>query len=184
MDIELKLLDLLQNIHNPIFDKIMIFITRLGDVGLIWIVLTIILLILPKTRKAGVILTVAICIDTILCNGILKPLFARIRPFDVNTSVQLLIPKPKDFSFPSGHTAISFAVTTALYFCNIANKRKLFKPAIFLSILIAFSRMYLYVHYPSDILGGAIIGAISGFLGYYAVKYISNFLSNSSFKIK
>lgn len=167
MNKELQILDLLQKLHTPVLDKLMVFITRLGDAGIIWIVLTIILLIFPKTRKSGVILTIALCIDTILCNGILKPFFARIRPYNINTAVQLLIPKPEDFSFPSGHTAASFTAVTVLYLCK---EQKLWKPALTLSILIAFSRMYLYVHYPSDILGGIIIGVISGTLGYNIVK--------------
>ena len=85
------------------------------------------------------------------------------RPYDVNTAVQLLVAKPKDFSFPSGHTAASFASVTALY---LAGEKKLWKPALALAILIAFSRMYLYVHYPTDILGGVIFGILSAWIGY------------------
>ena len=171
MNIELEFLNLLQNIHNPILDKFMVFITKLGDMGIIWLLLTIILLMYSKKRKSGIVLAVAICIDIILCNGMLKHIFARIRPCDVNTSIALLIARPNDFSFPSGHTAVSFTAVTALY---LSKEKKLWKPALILSVLIAFSRMYLYVHYPSDILGGVIIGIVSGYTGYFIVgKFIS-----------
>ena len=109
----------------------------------------------------------ALVVDVLLCNVILKNLVGRIRPFDVNTSVQLLISKPKDFSFPSGHTAASFASVAALY---LAGEKKLWKPALVLAILIAFSRMYLYVHYPTDILGGIIFGILSAWIGYQCSK--------------
>ena len=166
MGIEIQFLDWLQTLHSPIVDKIMLGITRLGDAGIFWIVLAVILLLLPKTRKSGLIVAVALCIDVIVCNGILKNLFARTRPFDVNEAVQLLITAPKDFSFPSGHTAASFAAVAALYFTG---EKKLWKVSLVLAVLIAFSRMYLYVHYPTDILGGVLVGLGAGAAGYYLV---------------
>ena len=144
-------------------------ITKLGDAGIIWIFLTILLLILPKMRKYGLAMLVGLCIDVIVCNGLLKNLVARTRPCDVNTAIQLLISHPTDYSFPSGHTAASFTAVAALYF---SGDKKIWKAAIVLGILIAFSRMYLYVHYPTDILGGALIGIFSGFVGAKIVCYI------------
>ncbi len=167
MEIEFKILDLLQNIRTPIGDAVMCFITRLGDAGMVWILLTIVLLVIPKTRKTGVVLMVALCVDLLLCNGILKNLVARIRPYDINTQVQLLIARPSDFSFPSGHTAASFTAVAALYF---SGERKLWKLALILACLISFSRMYLYVHYPTDILGGILVGIAAGYIGYIAVS--------------
>ncbi len=160
---ELKILDWLQTIHTPIGDTFMCFITSLGNAGIIWIVLAAILLAIPKTRKSGIIVAAALIIDAVLCNVILKNVFHRIRPFDVNTAVQLLIEKPGDFSFPSGHTAASFAVVSALY---LAKARKLFAPVLVLSCLMAFSRMYLYVHYPTDIIGGLVLGIVSAVIAY------------------
>lgn len=145
----------------------MIFITGLGDGGAVWILLAAILLILPKTRKSGAVLAAALCLDVVLCNGILKNLFGRIRPCDVNSSIRLLIPRPDDFSFPSGHTAASFAAVAAL---KAAGEKKLWKPALILAVFIAFSRMYLYMHYPTDILGGIIVGGVAGTAGYLAVR--------------
>lgn len=160
--IEFSILDSLQGIRTPVGDVVMCFITKLGEAGMIWIVLTVILLLIPKTRKAGIVMMAALCIDLVVCNGILKNLFARIRPCDVNTQIQLLIARPDDFSFPSGHTAASFAAVAALYF---SGERKLWKPALVLACLIAFSRLYLYVHYPTDILGGIFVGLAAGYAG-------------------
>ena len=91
-------------------------VSSLGNTGIIWIVLALVLLAVPKTRKAGAVLAAALSWDVVLCDGILKHLFARVRPCDINTSIQLLISRPWDYSFPSGHTAASFASVTALYF--------------------------------------------------------------------
>lgn len=167
MGIEIGILDWIQSIRSPGLDMAMTFITRLGDAGAVWIVLAVILLLIPKTRKSGAILAAALCVNAVLCNGILKNLFGRIRPCDVNTSIRLLITRPADFSFPSGHTAASFAAVAALM---MAGEGKLWKPALAIAILIAFSRMYLYVHYPTDILGGVIVGSAAGYIGYLAVK--------------
>lgn len=166
MNIELSILDWIQTLHTPFLDKIMVFITRLGDAGIIWIVLSIVLLLIPKTRKSGVVMVAALVVDVILCNIVLKNLVARTRPYDVNTGVHLLVAKLHDYSFPSGHTAASFASVTALY---LAGEKKLWKFALVLACLIAISRLYLYVHYPTDVLGGILFGVISGYLGYRKV---------------
>ena len=160
---EIHILNMIQNLRTPIGDVVVPLITRLGDAGIIWIILTVLLLIIPKTRKTGVIMLAALLVDVLLCNVFIKNLVARTRPFDVNTAVQLLVAKPRDYSFPSGHTAASFASVTALY---LAGEKKLWKIALVLAVLIAFSRLYLYVHYPTDVLGGIITGAIAGYIGY------------------
>ena len=166
---ELQVLDALQTIHNPVLDTLMCAITRLGDAGIFWILLCMVLLILPKTRRSGVILMAALLVDLVICNGILKPLVHRIRPFDVKTGIELLVKRPIDFSFPSGHTAASFASVMALY---LAGEKRLWIPALVLAVLIAFSRLYLYVHYPTDVLGGVVIGVMAGALGYWLVKKV------------
>ena len=93
MNIELNILDWIQALHTPFLDKIMVFITRLGDAGIIWIVLSIVLLLIPKTRKSGAVMVVALVVDILLCNIVLKNLVARTRPYDVNTGVHLLVAK-------------------------------------------------------------------------------------------
>lgn len=166
---ELQILDALQTIHNPVLDALMCIITRLGDAGIMWILLCIVLLILPKTRKSGVILMAALLMDLVICNGVLKPLVHRIRPFDVKTGIELLVKRPTDYSFPSGHTAASFASVMALY---LAGEKKIWIPSLVLAVLIAFSRLYLYVHYPTDVLGGIVAGLAAGALGYWLVKKV------------
>lgn len=166
---ELRFLDFLQTIHTPLLDKILAFITSLGNAGIIWIVLAVVLLILPKTRKTGIIVAAALLMDLVLCNLILKNLVARMRPYDVNTAIAILIKKPLDFSFPSGHTAASFAAMTALF---LAKMKKAWIAALILAVLIAFSRLYFYVHYPTDVLGGAVVGILSGIIGYAIVEKI------------
>lgn len=160
---ELHILDMIQTIRRPALDTVMVFISSLGNAGLIWIALAIALLLIPRTRKSGWIVSASVLADVVLCNGILKNVFQRTRPFDVNTAVQLLVSPPQDYSFPSGHTALSFAVVTGLF---LAGMKKLWKPALVLACLMAFSRMYLYVHYPTDILGGMLVGILAGFFGY------------------
>lgn len=166
---EIQILNMIQNLRTPLGDTIVPLITRLGDAGIIWIILTLILLLIPKTRKTGIIMTAALLVDLVLCNLLLKNLVARTRPFDVNTAVQLLIARPRDYSFPSGHTAASFASVTALY---LAGEKKMWKAALVLAVLIALSRLYLYVHYPTDIIGGVIFGSLSGYLGYKIVEWM------------
>ena len=164
---ELRFLDFLQTIHTPLLDKILAFITSLGNAGIIWIVLAVVLLIRSKTRKAGIIVAAALLVDLILCNLILKNLVARVRPYDVNAAIAILIKKPLDFSFPSGHTAASFAAMTALF---LAKMQKAWIAALILAVLIAFSRLYFYVHYPTDVLGGVVVGILSGVLGCAIVE--------------
>ena len=166
---EIHILDMIQNLRTPIGDVVIPLITRLGDAGIIWIILTVLLLIIPKTRKTGVIMMAALLVDVLLCNVFIKNLVARTRPFDVNTAVQLLVAKPRDYSFPSGHTAASFASVMALY---LAGEKKMWKAALVLAVLIALSRLYLYVHYPTDIIGGVVFGSLSGYLGYKSVEWI------------
>lgn len=166
MNIEFKILDLIQSMRTPVGDVVMPFISGLGNAGIIWILLAVVLLFMPKTRKSGAILIVALCFDVILCNVILKNIFCRIRPCDVNTAIRLLVARPVDFSFPSGHTAASFAAVSALFF---AGEQRLWKFTLVPAVLIAFSRMYLYVHYPTDILGGIVVGIIAGYIGFWLV---------------
>ena len=171
MNIELKILDWFRTLHTPVLDKFMTSVTKLGNAGIFWIILTVLFLLIPKMRKTGVVMAAALIIDLLLCNVLLKNLVARIRPYDVNIGIQLLVAKLRDYSFPSGHTAASFASVTALY---LAGEKKLWKPALVLACLIAVSRLYLYVHYPTDVLGGVVIGIIAGYLGYRLVKVLED----------
>lgn len=159
LDVEFSILDFIQNqFRTPFGDFVMPLISKLGNGGIIWLVLSGLLCVFPKYRKAGVTMLTALALDVLLCNVMLKPLVGRMRPFTVNTGMELLINAPKDFSFPSGHTAASFAAAFALLFV----KNKLWIPSMILASLIAFSRLYLYVHYPTDVLAGILLGLIVG----------------------
>ena len=163
MTIDFAILNFIyDNCRTAWLDVLMPLVTDLGDAGIIWIVLAVCLLVSRKYRKVGIAMCFALALDVIVCNGILKPFVARIRPCDINTAIQLLVPRPMDFSFPSGHTAAAFAAVSALYF----SRQKLWIPALILALLIAFSRLYLYLHYPSDIVAGMLLGTIFGFTGY------------------
>lgn len=102
MVFELQFLDWLQTLQTPILNEIMKAVTHLGDAGALWIILAAVLLAFPKTRKSGAIVAAALIVDLVLCNGILKNIFARTRPFDVKEGISLLITAPKVFLFPSG----------------------------------------------------------------------------------
>lgn len=165
---DFQILYLINNIHNNILDKIMITLTNLGDTGIIWIIIAIILLFIKKTRKCGILMLISMILGLIIGNGILKNLIQRQRPCWIDTNILLLIPNPTDFSFPSGHTLASFEASIMI----LLHSKKWGIPAIILSILIAFSRMYLFVHFPTDILGGAVLGTIISILVYYISEKI------------
>ncbi len=146
------------NLRVGILNPIMIFITHLGDKGLFWIVLTLTLMCFRKTRRAGVTSAIAMTLGLIVANLILKNWVARIRPYELVEGLNLMIEKQHDFSFPSGHATNSFACAWVLL-------RELKKPygvsALILAILIALSRLFVGVHYPTDIFVGIAIGICS-----------------------
>ena len=158
MPFEFSILNLIQGLRTPMFDQIVIFITSLANY--VWYILIIGLLLNKPTRKIGVVLVVAMILQYLINAGILKHLFARVRPCNVDTTVELLIKRPKGFSFPSGHSAAAFCVVGVLYGAKI---RELFWPVLVLAILIGFSRLYLYVHFPTDVLAGALCGFLIGY---------------------
>lgn len=162
MNLDEKLLLLIQETMRSVqLTPIFTAITRLGDNGFIWILLSLCLLIPKKTRKIGIMSFLALGSSFVVNNLILKNVIRRVRPYDVIHGLSALIEKQHDFSFPSGHTASSFAAAIILY-------QKLPKKygcaAILLAILIAFSRLYLGVHYPSDVIVGAISGSCIGLI--------------------
>jgi len=156
-NIDITLLKLIHNnLQNSILDKIMIMITYLGNGGMVWIIISIILMINKKYRKVGLMCVLSLLLNTIIGEGILKNLIQRPRPFIDMQTINLLINKPTSYSFPSGHTSTAFAVAGIL-----ASQLKRYKiPVFIIATLMAFSRLYLFVHYPFDILAGIIQGLI------------------------
>ena len=157
---EIIFLDFLQSIRSDFLDRIMIILSTLGNLGAVWIISTALMLCFKKSRRGGLYSALAIAIEFIICNLILKNVFARPRPFTLNTSIAPIIKPPTDFSFPSGHAGSSFAAAAALK----AAGSPFWLPAGILAALISFSRLYLYVHYPTDVIAGALLGIFSGWL--------------------
>lgn len=156
-------------LRYPVLNPFMKFVTSLGDSGNIWIALALFCLFFHKLRKGGKAVLIALLLSFIVNNLFLKRLFGRIRPYDVIEGLTILIRKPGEFSFPSGHTASSFGAATAFYL-NV--NKKWGAAAIFLAIAIGFTRMYVGVHYPTDVLGGMICGIFTGILSSWIVNNI------------
>lgn len=169
---DLPILDwIAEHLYCAFLDFLMPIITLFGDAGIFWIAVAAVLLLIPKYRKIGLSMGAALVIGLLLCNVTLKPLVARIRPYDYKlehfgTTIQLLVSAQHDFSFPSGHTIASFEAATVLMIYN----KKMGIPAMILAVLIAFSRLYLYVHYPTDVLASVVLGTAIAFLGCFLVK--------------
>lgn len=163
---ELAMLDWMQQtLHVPWLDQFMVAVTTLGDLGFVWVILGCVLAFSKRYRMVGIGIIAAVALAGFVTECVLKPLIMRPRPCDVNTAVALLVSHPGGSSFPSGHTCASFAAFGALLAAH--GPRKLTAAAGVLAALIAFSRLYLYVHYPSDVIAGAAIGLG---LGWLAVK--------------
>lgn len=161
MSFELSLLHALREyLACAPLDVLMPVVTVLGNGGALWIISAALLLLRPKTQRSGAAMALSLMLEAFLCNRLFKPLVARPRPFAAEPSMVLLISPPGGFSFPSGHTGASFAAASALYF----EGNRLWRPATVLAGLIGFSRMYLFVHYPSDVLAGAALGILTGWL--------------------
>lgn len=164
------LLFLQESVRNPVLDKIMIFITSLGDKGMIWILATVLLLIPKKTRKAGMVSAVALLGSLLFNNMLIKNIVQRPRPYVTLEDLRIIIPRPFEYSFPSGHSSSSFAAAVSFY--RLLPK-KLGIPAIVLAGLIAFSRLYVGVHYPTDVLAGALMGIVLSYFAQYLVETIT-----------
>lgn len=159
---ELALLDWIQlHLRCGFLDGLMPFVSGLSNHGEIWILFAAVLLLFRRQRTYGLSAACALALDLVSCNMLLKPLIGRVRPFAFRPDLSLLVPPPGDASFPSGHTAAAFAVVFALKTAG----SPLWLPALALAVVTAFSRLYLYVHWPTDVLGGALLGAAVGWAG-------------------
>ena len=169
---EFAVLNLIQQLRSEPLDAVMRFISWTGNHGTVWILLAVFLLLLKKQRIHGLSAACALILDLVSCNLILKPLIGRTRPFAFVQEIELLVAPPLDASFPSGHTAVSFAAVFALK----ASGSPLWKTALVWAVLMAFSRLYLYVHWPTDILGGILVGAAAGWIGAKLVQIAGTYL--------
>ena len=161
------LLQIQQHLRIDLLTPFMKFVTFLGNGGWFWILCAVVLLAIPKTRKTGYAAVLSLIFGVIVTNLLLKNIVARPRPFTEVEGLIPLIAKPTDFSFPSGHTTASFAV--ALVMLRMLPK-KYGIPAVILAALVAVSRLYLGVHYPTDVLAGFVVALVGSTLAVWIVR--------------
>lgn len=161
------LLQIQQHLRTDMLTPFMKIVTFLGNGGWFWILCAVVLLAIPKTRKTGYAAVFSLIFGAIVTNLLLKNIVARPRPFAEIEALIPLIAKPTDFSFPSGHTTASFAV--ALVMLRMLPK-KIGIPAVVLAALVAFSRLYLGVHYPTDVLVGFVVALVGSSLAVWGVR--------------
>ncbi len=211
---DLSVFNAVFSIHNTVLNSVMEFITTLGDEGIIWIAVTVVLLLFKKTRKVGLTMVITLLVMHLLNNEVLKPIIARARPFyafdpsaipldhkhyaevfekataNVKAFPELaakwvaqyaypgIIEAPSSWSFPSGHTSNAFACATAVFAYN----RKVGTPVFIFAALMGFTRIYVGVHYCTDVLVGALVGVIYGIIGYFVAKALVNLLRKKGLK--
>ena len=168
-NIDFNILYAIQNIRTPFLDKFFVTITSIpGNYGQMWVVLGIILLIFKKTRKCGITIILSYLMVYGLGQYVLKDLIARPRPCHIDQTIELLISRPSSYSCPSTHSGWAFAGAASVFLYN----KKLGIPVIVFAFLIAFSRLYLFVHFPSDVLFGIVIGILFALLSKFVVNKI------------
>lgn len=170
MDAEI-LLWIQENIRNDVLTPVMKWITSLGNKGIVWIIIGMIFLCIPKFRKAGTGIALALLGSLLLNNLFLKNAVGRIRPYEVIDGLELLVHKAVDASFPSGHSACSFASATVIF---LLLPKKYGIPALILAALISFSRLYVGIHYPTDVLFGILDGICLGVGAVFLLKKFGN----------
>lgn len=166
---DFQMLDWIQaNLRSPAMDWFMPKVTFLCEAGWFWIAIMVLCLLWKKHRRCGLNMAAGLVLCGLFGNLLLKNLVARSRPCWINKSMDMLIAIPKDYSFPSGHSMVSFASAVIL----LQYDKRVGIPAIILAAIIAFSRLYLYVHFPSDVLVGSLMGILIGLLAPRIVDYI------------
>ena len=138
--------------------------TKLGDAGMLWIVLSVLLLCFPKTRRAGFLSLLAMLLGLLCTNVVLKHLVARPRPWLTVTGLVPLVAEHDPNSFPSGHTCAAFAAAGA--WCRTLPSRWMKGLAAALAVLMGFSRLYVGVHFPSDVVAGCAVGLFCAWLAW------------------
>ena len=154
--IEFDILYFLQSLHTPWLDLFMKSVTSLGDHGVFWILTGLVLLCFRLTRPMGLCVLLSLAAGFLIGNLYLKNLVARERPCWIDSTIPLLVKNPKDYSFPSGHTLASFEGAVSIWLYN----RKWGTASLVLAACIACSRLYLFVHFPTDVLGGMVLGIL------------------------
>lgn len=171
-----------EHMASPFLDKFFSLITHLGDAGLFWILIAVVMLFFKKTRKTGIMMGVALVLGLILCNGLLKNIVARVRPFDldgaygsIKTVEDLLVSRPGDKSFPSGHTIASFEAAFVLFHWD----KRFGVPAIIIAAAVSFSRLYLYLHFPTDVIASVLLAVLNATLAVITVNAVYRYLEKN-----
>ena len=162
-----QILEQINTLRSPVMTAIMRFVSMLGNSGTVWIIICLLMLIRKKTRLAGITALALMIVCAVTNDAILKPLIARPRPFSANPE-WIALSTERSFSFPSGHS--SNAAVTAFTYARFFRWKAL--PFILLALLIAFSRLYLGVHYPSDVAAGIAEGIVFSLLSGVVSKWI------------
>ena len=168
---EAVVLFIYNGIQGGAFDAPVTFITRLGDKGFLWIALTVVLIALAVKKKGlrrvAFSCALALILSAVVCNIILKPAVMRVRPYDL-LEIEIMVERLHDFSFPSGHTSAAFAFAAAVWL----NNRKYGIPAVALAVIMGLTRLYLCVHFPTDVIAGAVAGWVCGAVAVYIVNKV------------
>ena len=157
-----------ENVHSAFLTMFFRIVTLLGEGGIFWIAVAVILLFFKKTRRSGICIGASLLIGVIVGNGIIKNVVARPRPYDAIAGIESVVSHLSDYSFPSGHSLCCFEAATAL----AMNRTKWAIPAYVGAVLVAVSRLFLFVHYPTDVICGALLGVLFGVLGSLAAGAI------------
>ena len=167
---EFGILYAIQNIHCAFLDKLILAVTNItGSYGQLWVVLAAVLLIFKKTRKMGFTILISYALVYLFGQLILKDLIARARPCQIDETVELLVAHPSSFSCPSTHSGWAFAAAASVFAWNKKAGLLVGIPAL----LVAFGRLYLFVHFPTDVLFGIALGILSAFIAYKIVKAVA-----------
>ncbi len=171
---ELPILTSIQSMRTPLLDQIVYGYSTLGNFGAVWIVLAVVALCLPRLRNIGWEISLALVLHLFTVNFFLKPWIDRIRPCDLSPLTDPLLSCLTDGSFPSGHTGAAFAVAGVFLF----NRHPAAPWLLLAALLMGLSRLYLYVHFPSDVLTGAVVGLFLAFLSVAIVSRLSSRTKN------
>ena len=153
----------LQGLRTPAADAFFVWYTQLGNGGLVWIALSLILVLFGRTRKAGMLALAAMLLGFVCCNLTVKPLVSRIRPWLVVEGLRTLVAEHDPNSFPSGHTCAAFAAA-GIWWRSLP--RSWGGTALALAVLMGVSRLYVGVHFPCDVLAGALLGSLCAWMAW------------------
>lgn len=164
--------EIVKQLHDTLqcgfLDFLMPVITSLSNAGILWIALALVFLLRRDTRRMGLTIGIALILGILIGNLGIKPLTARIRPYDFDASISLIIPPETEYSFPSGHSLAAFEGAFSIFLY----RRKWGTAALIIAVLTAFSRVYLQVHYPTDVICGSLLGIAFSLIAFYIVKNI------------